>query len=164
MYLLTYASNEDSDQPAHPRCLIRVFIVRMKKLCILSYLKCAQCRFWSDCANVQADLNLRWSHLSEGTFSHVDTHMLCYLFVLSPNTDFYDDDRRRSRNFLHSSEEKSLLESVRNTIKRQAHDPYRFGFLLLWYVPKKWRTIEFSSYHRFSLVYIYTFSQMFYNS
>ena len=32
MYLLTYAHNVDSTQPAHPRRLIRVFVVRMKTL------------------------------------------------------------------------------------------------------------------------------------
>ena len=26
---------------------------------------------WSDCADVQADLSLLWTHISEGTFSHV---------------------------------------------------------------------------------------------
>ena len=43
------------------RCsLIWVFVVRMKKLQILSYPKCAhQWRFCFDCANAQVDLNLR---------------------------------------------------------------------------------------------------------
>ena len=31
-------SNEDSNQPAHPRSLIRVFIARMIKLCTLGYI------------------------------------------------------------------------------------------------------------------------------
>ena len=35
--VLTCAPNEGSNQPAHPRSLIRVFIVRMEKLCILGY-------------------------------------------------------------------------------------------------------------------------------
>ena len=52
------------------RSLIRVFVVRLKKRNILSYPKERQWRFWSDCANAQADLNLRWAHISEGTFSH----------------------------------------------------------------------------------------------
>ena len=67
-YFLTCAPNEDSNQPAHLRSLIRVFVFRMKKLCILGYPKSAHWRFWSDCANVQADLNLRWAHRSDGTF------------------------------------------------------------------------------------------------
>ena len=28
----------------------------------------------SDCADAQADLSLRWSHMSEGTFLHVVDH------------------------------------------------------------------------------------------
>ena len=63
------AHNEDSDQTAHPRSLIRVFVVRMKKFYILVYPKCAQWRFWSECSNVQAGLILRWARMSEGTFS-----------------------------------------------------------------------------------------------
>ena len=41
-YLLTCAPNEVSDQPVHSRTLILVFVLRMKKLCILGYLKCAK--------------------------------------------------------------------------------------------------------------------------
>ena len=33
--------------------------------CILCYLKCVKWRFWLDCASVQADLNLRWAHMSK---------------------------------------------------------------------------------------------------
>ena len=47
--------------------IIRFFVVRMNTFCVLWYLKCAQRRFRSDCAN--ADLNFRWAHMSEGTFS-----------------------------------------------------------------------------------------------
>ena len=79
-YLMTYASNEDSNQTAHPRSLIRVFAVRMKNRCILGYPNCMctidlQWRFWSDCANVQADLNRRWTQRSVGTFSDVAAYM-----------------------------------------------------------------------------------------
>ena len=68
-YLLTCALNEDWNQSAHPRSLIRIFDGRMKKLCILGYPKCAQERFWSACATAQADLNLCWVHISESTFT-----------------------------------------------------------------------------------------------
>ena len=37
--------------------------IRVKKLSILGCPKCAQWRFWSDCANAQSDLNLHWAHL-----------------------------------------------------------------------------------------------------
>ena len=42
---LTCAPNEVSDQPAHSRSLIRVFVVHMKKLCTLGYPEFAQGRF-----------------------------------------------------------------------------------------------------------------------
>ena len=41
------APNEYSNQPAHPWSLIRVFVVRMKTLCILRYPKCDQWSFRS---------------------------------------------------------------------------------------------------------------------
>ena len=44
------------------------FVVHRKKHRILGYPNCAQWRFWSDCANAQADLNLRWAHMSEVRF------------------------------------------------------------------------------------------------
>ena len=56
------APSEDSDQPGHPPSLIRVFAVRMKKAGVLSYPLSAQRRLWSDCADAQADLSLRWAH------------------------------------------------------------------------------------------------------
>ena len=56
------APSEDSDQPGHPPNLIRVFPVRMKKAWVLSYPLSAQRILWSDWADVQADVNLRWAH------------------------------------------------------------------------------------------------------
>ena len=55
------APTEDSDQPGHPPSLIRVFLVRMRKAWVLSYPLSAQRRLWSDCADAQADLSLRWA-------------------------------------------------------------------------------------------------------
>ena len=70
-------ATEDSNQHAYPPSLIRVFIVCMKKLCILSYLlsRMHQRRFRSDCANAQSDLNLRWLHMSEGTAPHIAAYI-----------------------------------------------------------------------------------------
>ena len=45
-----------------PPSLIRVFAVHMKKAWVLSYPLSAQRRLWSDWANAQADLSLRWAH------------------------------------------------------------------------------------------------------
>ena len=56
------AHSEDSDQPGHPPSLIRVFAVRMKKAWVLSYPLSAKRRLWSDWADAQADLSLRWAH------------------------------------------------------------------------------------------------------
>ena len=56
------APSEDSDQPGHPPSLIRVFAVRMMKAWVLSYPLSAQQRLWSDWADAQADLSLRWAH------------------------------------------------------------------------------------------------------
>ena len=57
------APSEDSDQPVHPPSLIRVFAVRMKKARVVSYPLSAQRRLWSDWADAQADLSLRWAHI-----------------------------------------------------------------------------------------------------
>ena len=54
-----------------------VFVVRMMKLGILGYLSCAQGRFWSGCANAQADLNLRWAHMYEATLPDVAVQIIC---------------------------------------------------------------------------------------
>ena len=73
------APSEDSDQPGHPpsltrvfavrsmgsksyQSLIRVFDVRMKTHWVPYYPLSALRRLWSDWADAQADLNLRWAH------------------------------------------------------------------------------------------------------
>ena len=93
---LTCVPNKDSNQPVHLHSLIRAFVVRIKKLCILGYPKYAQWRFWSDCAHSQADLNVRSAPTSKGTFPDVSAHFCqiypdtfilyhtCYTIVISP--------------------------------------------------------------------------------
>ena len=51
-----------NDQNPGPPSLIRVFAVRMKKAWVLSYPLSAQRRLWSNWADAQADLSLRWVH------------------------------------------------------------------------------------------------------
>ena len=70
-YLETCAPSEDSDQPAHSRSLIRIFTERILDRHRCSVSSCGQRRLRSDCADAQADLSLRWTHLPEGMFSHV---------------------------------------------------------------------------------------------
>ena len=60
--------------------LIRVFVVRRKKFCILGYSKFTQRRFWSVCANAQAYLNLQWAHILEGTLSEVKPLVFLHYF------------------------------------------------------------------------------------
>ena len=57
-------------------------VVRIKKLCLTGYPKYAQWLFWPDGENEQTDL--RWMHLSEGTFSDfvaykVSKYLYCIL-------------------------------------------------------------------------------------
>ena len=80
-YLVASATNRIWNLPAHPHSLSRVFILRMKKPCILCYPKCAKRRFWSDCANAQSDLNLRWAHILEGTFLDVPVHIFASVCI-----------------------------------------------------------------------------------
>ena len=53
-----------------PPSLIRVSDVRMKKGRVLSYPLSALRRLWSDWADAQADLSLRWAHRSCCWFCH----------------------------------------------------------------------------------------------
>ena len=74
------APSEDSDQPGLPPSRIRVFAVRMKKTWVLSYPLSAQRRLWSDWADAQADLSLRWSHTHFVGF--VTRQLICVLTLL----------------------------------------------------------------------------------
>ena len=50
---MTCVPSEDSDQPGHPPCLIRVIAVHMKKPWLLSYPLSTLPRLWSDCVDAQ---------------------------------------------------------------------------------------------------------------
>ena len=77
------APSEDSDQPRHPSSLMRVFAVRMKKAWVLSYPLSAQRRLWSDWADAQADLSLRWVHSHFVGFVMSRLFYFCQLFWVS---------------------------------------------------------------------------------
>ena len=62
---------KDSDQPAHSRSLIKIFTERILDNQSCKVSSWGQRRLWSDFADAQADLSLRWAHMSEGTLSHV---------------------------------------------------------------------------------------------
>ena len=52
----------------------------------LGYPKCAKWRLWEDCANVQADLNLRLAQMFEGMFSEVVAQIY---YVVITNTRLF---------------------------------------------------------------------------
>ena len=79
--------SEVSDQPGHPPSLIRVFAVRMKKAWVLSCPLSAQQRLWSDWADAQADLSLRWTH------SHIVGFVMSRL-IWNCCCDFQANDNR----------------------------------------------------------------------
>ena len=74
-YNKTCATSEDSDQPAHPHSLIRVFAERMCLLQLRIYSKRNKREsfpFWVD---AQADLSLCWSLRSYCRFYRALAHM-----------------------------------------------------------------------------------------
>ena len=84
-FLLTCASNKDSNQPAQPRSLIRVFAVHINKLCIFvfGYLNWVQ---WSAEAN-RCRLHLPYLTLSIGFAIAPETLYETLLeFVIAPET------------------------------------------------------------------------------
>ena len=74
------APSEDSDQPGHPPSLIRVFAVRSMGSEGPSVSSCAQRRLWSDSADAEADLSLRWAHTH---FVGFVTSRLIFLMTLT---------------------------------------------------------------------------------
>ena len=59
-YKIVCAPSEDSDQPAHPRSLIRVFAGHSVGSQISEASLGGQWRLWEACVDVQADLSLCW--------------------------------------------------------------------------------------------------------
>ena len=76
------APSEDSDQPVHPPRLMRVFAVRMKKACVLSYPMIAQrsgCPGWSDSSLGAHAIVLVLSLGGSSVFSYGQRHHLLWL-------------------------------------------------------------------------------------
>ena len=84
-YPLKCALSEDSDQPAHSSGLIRGFrsacaFTHSDEYSYWAHFWCkvssyGQQRLRSDYANAQANLNLCWPHMSEGSLSYVAAQM-----------------------------------------------------------------------------------------
>ena len=67
----TYVSNEDVDQLVHSHRLIRIFTGCILDSQGVKVSSCGQRKLRTDCADAPADLNFRWSHISEITPSYV---------------------------------------------------------------------------------------------
>ena len=70
------APSEDSDQPGHPPSLTRVFAVRSMGSYGHKLSSCGQRKLWSDWADAQADLSLRWAHMPFCWFCHEAAHIV----------------------------------------------------------------------------------------
>ena len=113
------APSEDSDQLGHPPSLIRVFAVRMKKAWVVSYPLSGQRRLWSDWADAQADLSLRWAH----------THFVCFVMsrLTSIKIQYWDETRAKStpkhwsnRNSTDEIDKKAIIRNRYNRIPHPA--------------------------------------------
>ena len=105
-----------TDQPGHPPRLIKVFTVRMKKHWGLSYLLNELRRLWSDWADAQAYLSLRWTHRSYCWFCHEAAHFLPIRHLsdgskLSQSSS-KGDDQKLSVNFGRDGGKLSRLKSL----------------------------------------------------
>ena len=62
-YDKTCMTIKDSDQPVHRPCMARFLVHPSLDRSEAVEGTCDQRRLWSDCADAQADLRLRWSHI-----------------------------------------------------------------------------------------------------
>ena len=109
---MTCALSEDSDLPGHPPSLIRVLAVCMKKPWVLSYLLNPQRRLWSDWADAQADLSLRWAHMSFCWFCHEVVNIFLFSFSFNGMGNLL---WRGIFAIFISSKNKSLMKIIRLT-------------------------------------------------
>ena len=80
------APNDDSDQPVHSCSFIRIVTGR---ICNNQWYKVSSCgQRWSVCVNAQADLSLRWTLQSEGTFSYTGALLITSTFGLKISVEY----------------------------------------------------------------------------
>ena len=78
---MSYANNNGADQPAHPRSLISVFVVRCldSVMSLVSVTKMSSLMLAS--VAEQASLSLTSLEPPEDTFSHDEAHMFLFSFT-----------------------------------------------------------------------------------
>ena len=79
--VMSYANNKDADQPAHPRSLISIFVVRCldSVMSLVSVTKISRLMLAS--VAEQASLSLTWSETPEDMFSHDEVHLFYSSFT-----------------------------------------------------------------------------------
>ena len=92
------APSKDSDQPGHPPSLISVFAVRFMGSLGPSASSCGQQRLWSDWANAQADLSLRWAHRSFCCFCLASAYLRIEETFIQRNQKTFTEWNRRQWN------------------------------------------------------------------
>ena len=75
---MTCEPSEISDQPGHPPILIRIFTMRSNGSYGPNLSSCGQRRLWSNWADAQTDLSLRWAHIPYCWFCHDVAHLICF--------------------------------------------------------------------------------------
>ena len=98
-YKMACVPSEDSDQPVHPPSLIRVFAVRSVGSWGLKLSSCRQRKLWSDWADTQADLSLRWAHMPFCRFCHARLRSFFFYQVNSVVCDMSKHAKRSVRQF-----------------------------------------------------------------
>ena len=83
-WLMLLNMSHDMTKPTKWVCAQRRLrsAVHMKKAWVLSYPLSAQRRFWSDWADAQADLSLRWAHTHFVGF--VVSQLICHMVLSKP--------------------------------------------------------------------------------
>ena len=79
----TCVTSKVSDQFVHPPCIAGVFVYSSLDSLDAVDGTCDQRRLWSDYAEAQANLSLRWSHKSYCRFSRALAHLhISYLHII----------------------------------------------------------------------------------
>ena len=63
-FITSCVTNTDSDQPVHPLGTTKALVYPSLDSLDAVEGTCDQPSLWSDCADAQADLSIRWSHKS----------------------------------------------------------------------------------------------------
>ena len=114
MHLLTSTPSEDSKQGLYVSTQSDQSFRFLYDDTLHPWLsKCAQCRFRPDCANAQADLNLLWALMSEGTFSDISVHITG---ICVNNKEVYIHDSPLLLDYSTKSEEIGWIVSIQNSI------------------------------------------------